>query len=361
MRLLMTSMLIYLCLSTIADAKVLFKASVTKDGPSGIFTMADDGSNIAPLIGPDGSGPGYARWSPNGKKILFKKFEIGVGRAFFLMNLDGTDQQQLTIRDKRLNSEYDGGEFSPDGTAIVFSYTHYVEIPGGRGPKVALQIFYLKDNRIETIADDTRATAKDWSPDGKNIVFATGRSIGGGGTTLWIIRANGTNLRPLIPEPAADPAGLIVHRWYPKWSPDGQKILYTEKEYIWETFRDEENNRNIIALIHKAHRYLIRSKNVGSTVQELKIPKDLECMSMDWMDDGKSVIFCAHQVQLNTRPVIGEGRPRGIIYKYDLATSEITQLTHNSWYYETVDWISDDVLSVTPLGKKKVRWGMLKQ
>lgn len=93
LRLLTVSLFIFLSFGVIATAKILFKTS------SGIYTM-DDGSNITTLT--EGEQAGYARWNPNGKKILFRKQvrnAIGTGYAgyaFFLMDTDGTNQQQIT-------------------------------------------------------------------------------------------------------------------------------------------------------------------------------------------------------------------------------------------------------------------------
>lgn len=89
----------------------------------------------------------------------------------------------------------------------------------------------------------------------------------------------------------------------------------------------------------------------------MNIPPNLHGGSLDWMgEDGKSVIFTARPVLLDViRPAGPEQNFH--IYKYDLETDALTQLTHDSLDYDTVDWISDDVLSVSPAGKKRTQWG----
>ncbi|MDE0637354.1 MAG: hypothetical protein OXI43_16070 [Candidatus Poribacteria bacterium] len=49
------------------------------------------------------------------------------------------------------------------------------------------------------------------------------------------------------------------------------------------------------------------------------------------------------------------------IYKYHLRTDELVPLTKHPGYDNEVDWIRDDVLPVTPQGKKKVTWGTIKK
>ena len=50
--------------------------------------------------------------------------------------------------------------------------------------------------------------------------------------------------------------------------------------------------------------------------------------------------------------VLPDQHPPANIYKYHIPTGEITQLTDHPGMDGTLDWISDDVLSVTPQGKK---------
>ena len=80
------------------------------------------------------------------------------------------------------------------------------------------------------------------------------------------------------------------------------------------------------------------------------------------MDEGKSVVFSARAgIPLN-EPLRGDiDIPPCYVYKYHIPTGEITQLTNDPGWDQTIDWISDDVLPVTPQGKKKVTWGEIKQ
>ena len=69
------------------------------------------------------------------------------------------------------------------------------------------------------------------------------------------------------------------------------------------------------------------------------------------MENGKSIVFSAVEVKLNA-PGKGMLHPYHI-YKYDIATGRRTRLSEQTWENPSLDWISDDVLPVSPAGKKK--------
>ncbi|RKU09001.1 hypothetical protein C6501_15755 [Candidatus Poribacteria bacterium] len=345
-----------LLLSTAAHAKIVF--SSTREGVPGIYVMDDDGSNQTLLTESEKLRPRSCTWSRDGKHILFKKSirdagrdEEGVwrvisGSVLFLMNPDGTNIRQLTEND---GSSIGRTSFSPDGTSIVFN--RIVRIDNKEKPSIT--VLNIETGKMKAIAD-INANFCDWSPDGKHIIFSKPLAVGGGGNTIWIMGADGHNPRPLVPEPPA--GGVVIHRWKQRWSPDGKKIVFTQREYTWEPIPNVG-----IALIDKAHRYMICDRN-GENIKRLQIPKDWYPVSIDWMDDGKSVVFCAEPGTPLNEPI-----PRGFvfppanIYKYHIETHVITQLTDDLGNDGTVDWISDDVLPVSPRGKKKVTWGALKK
>ncbi len=334
-----------LVLSTVADAKIVF--SSTRDGVKGIYVMDDDGSNQTLLTESKELRPYPSCWSPDGKQIAFKRrVKRRSNFVVFLMNPDGTNIRQLTEND---GSSIGRVSFSPDGKSIVFNRIVRID----NKEKYSITVLNIETGKTKEIAD-INVNFCDWSPDGKHIIFSKPLAVGGGGNTIWIMGADGHNPRPLIPEPAA--GEVVIHRWRQRWSPDGKKIVFTQREYTWEKIPNVGT-----ALIDKAYRYMICDRN-GENVRQLRIPKDWRPLSVDWMDDGKSVVFSAFVgIPLNEPILRGFVFPPANIYKYHISTGERTQLTDHPGEDETVDWISDDVLSVTPQGKKKVTWGALKK
>ena len=339
-----TLCLLLLFLSNGASAKIVF--SSTRDGVKGVYVMDDDGSNQRPLIESEKLEPYPNSWSPDGKHILFKNRVQWNGRSvLFLMNPDGTNIRQLTPDDDRYIGKC---SFSPDGKSIVFNTLVRV----GNNDEGSITVLNIETGKMKKIAD-INATYCDWSPDGKHIIFSGSLAVGGGGNTIWIMDADGHNPRRLIPP---QDGAVVVHQWKARWSPDGQKIVFTQREYTWEKIEGLGT-----ALINKAHRYIICDRN-GGNIKRLQIPKEWSPNSIDWMDDGKSVVFSAYDgIPLN-KPILHDFVfPPANIYKYHIKTHVITQLTNHPGKDSTLDWISDDVLSVTPQGKKKVTWGKLKQ
>ncbi len=97
-------------------------------------------------------------------------------------------------------------------------------------------------------------------------------------------------------------------------------------------------------------------------IQKLSIPRDWICYGIDWMDDGKSVVFTARADMPMDKPRPPDFVfPPCYVYKYNIETREITQLTDDPGWDQTIDWISDDVLPVSSKDKKKVTWGKLKR
>jgi len=62
-----------------------------------------------------------------------------------------------------------------------------------------------------------------WSPDGNRLVFD---GNGTRGSQLWVVDADGTNLRQLTPTPDGCPNGNCTEAVNPAWSPDGRTIAY---------------------------------------------------------------------------------------------------------------------------------------
>ena len=330
-------LLMLLVFGTVADAKIVFDSY--RDGVQGIYVMDDDGSNETLLLTGDRWTTFPWCWSPDGQQILFEDRNGDLA----LMRPDGTNIRKLGgLPDKAYIGRV---SFSPDSQSIVFDMI--VEIDDKE--KKSVNVLNIETGQLEKIADVV-ASFCDWSPDGKSIVYSDQGVVGGGGGTLWIMGSDGHRPRKLLPPPALGKFKA------PRWSPDGTQIVYLHDEYVWEP-----RGKFGLELIYKAHRYLICDRN-GKNIKRLRIPKDWRPLQIDWMDNGKSVVFSAYVgIPLNEPAPPRDQFPPSNIYKYHLRTHVITRLTNHPGEDETLDWISDDVLLVTPRGKKKVTWGALKK
>ena len=98
------------------------------------------------------------------------------------------------------------------------------------------------------------------------------------------------------------------------------------------------------------------------TSKQLRIPKDWFPIQIDWMDDGESVVFSAYVgIPLDVPLPPSDQYPPSNIYKYNIQTTEITQLTNHPGEDDSLDWISDDALPVSSKGKMATQWGWYKK
>ena len=149
-----------------AQARIAFHSN--RDGNSEIYVMDADGENLQRLTNqPDSDF--HPSWSPDGKWIAF-----------------------LSRRDQVRSKHGIGAEI-------------YVMDAGGQNPQ------RLTDNPHDDYCPS-------WSPDGKQIAFA---SVRDGNTDIYVIDADGENEQRLTENPLYD--------YSPSWSPDGERIVFTAR------------------------------------------------------------------------------------------------------------------------------------
>ncbi|MCG9127408.1 PD40 domain-containing protein [Candidatus Poribacteria bacterium] len=335
--------------STMTDAKILF--TVRHDihkGDEGVYVMDDNGDNVTQLRRNEIREKYESRWAINGELIGLMIYHSHFG-GLYLMNPDGSNIQKF-IGPKELKADLGKFAFSPDGNYIVFSMIQEINRKNVR----SVRVINIKTRKIKKIADDLNIAQLDWSPDGKYIIFSTPVQLGGerAGNSIYIMDADGDNIREVLAPPIGDE--LNIGRWAPKWSSDGRYFVYRQIDYTWE-----ERKPEIVSMITKAFRYFIADKD-GNTVKRLNIPIDISCIDIDWMDDDKSIVFTGRKAALNELPLGWGENPPHTIYKYNIKTGEMKRLTDFEGDHFYIDWISDDVLSVSPEGKKPTQWGTIK-
>lgn len=211
-----------------------YEPSVSPDGKSIAFTTYRYGGWKIAISDLDGGSarrvtmdPQYvydASWSPDGKKLVYRRIVNNGGAYFrgngdvFVINTDGTGNRNLTADD---SEHARNPSFSPDGAHVIYDAfvgedLHVVRINADGRQKQRLP------------AAGLHAFAPSWSPDGQWIAHM--RQGNDGYTDAWVMRPDGSDARNLTKSrsnnlPAI--ADRIPHWQYgTHWSPDGEWIAF---------------------------------------------------------------------------------------------------------------------------------------
>jgi TolB protein len=127
-------------------------------------------------------------------------------KEIYIADYDGENQRRVTTGfSLNINSAW-----SPDGRSLA--YTSYI-----RGlPNIFVSHIY-QGTRDELTKSSGNNTLPAWSPDGTRIAFSSTRDHSGN-TEIYVMNADGSNLRRLTNNPAIDTT--------PTWSPTGTQIAF---------------------------------------------------------------------------------------------------------------------------------------
>jgi Tol biopolymer transport system component len=211
----------------------------------GIAIINVNGDSLVHLTYGRGLSP---HWSPDGKRILFWS-----GQKIWTIKIDGTDEKVL-ISNAKMIGEADWSPVNPN--QLVCSGLWYWGYDTSRAESLFTEAIFICDtlgnNRFllfKSPLSASYARNPEWSPDGKKVVFS-GRlknQDGWNGPQIYVINADGTNLKQLTTEGGDQPY----------WSWDAKKIVYlrfnwwinpeedTRNGYLWVMDADGSNKKQI--------------------------------------------------------------------------------------------------------------------
>jgi dipeptidyl aminopeptidase/acylaminoacyl peptidase len=248
------------------------------------------------------------RWSPDGKWLAFQG-RVGEKHGLLLARPDGSEVTTLVEKMEGTNSPLPGAgqdvTWSPDGKQIAFISATPDEraADAGGDPMVISRYLYkpdagegmtrFNDNQrlhifsVDVASKQVRQLTQgiydehsiDWSPDGKEILFASNREPNQDeffNYDIFALNVADGSIRRLT--------ATEYNEYEPLWSPDGKHIIYrgtkrglTDREttmedtHVWMMNADGSNRREIGALIDNrqgAPHWAPDSNAVYFTVQE---------------------------------------------------------------------------------------------
>ncbi len=190
-----------------------FDATWSPDGTRIAFRSERNGESEIWLMNADGSGQhrvarGIApAWSPDGSKIAYASPGSPTGfpsSGISIMNADGSGQHRLP--------HTNGGEYpswSPDGKRIAFNSN----LSGDH----VMYIVDVDGSHVVDLSGVGEGWQVDWSPDGRSILFTSHRDHPDNYTDIYVMRPDGSGVRPLT----------HIRGYTPAWSPDGSHIVFS--------------------------------------------------------------------------------------------------------------------------------------
>ncbi len=155
-------------------------------GRDGIYTVNIDGGNYAQITQNDTRRENEEpQWSPDGTKLVFQIVSETAGSAIFTVNLDGTDERQLT-------------PYGLDAGRSLIVFESYTDSPP---PGVSTNVFTVRPDGTDLTqitqneGGEVNSTNPAWAPDGTKIVFAqTPGSRGLGYSDVFTMNADGSGI-----------------------------------------------------------------------------------------------------------------------------------------------------------------------
>jgi Tol biopolymer transport system component len=142
-----------------------------------------------------------------------------------------TEATQLTHGDGE-DEYYCDAEFSPDGGQLVLC-----AYPGADSNGVS--IMDLESWSVTPLTSLRFSLEPSWSPTGDEMVFVSAPVDSGVNCfAIWTLRVRDRKLRQLT-----FPSNCRTRGQYPRYSPDGEHIVWTHDKQLWIMGRDGANAR----------------------------------------------------------------------------------------------------------------------
>lgn len=162
------------------DGTRLVFARQDSTGATHLIVMDAAGGNERPLTGGPGS-DGHASWSPDGSTIVFEHSDIGVGSQIRTVPASGGASAALTA-----GTADSAPSFSPDGSQVVFASGPAIQIMDASG---------ANRHALTAPGANLRDSEPAFAPDGTQIVFERYSHAAPPTSPLLVMNADGSHRR----------------------------------------------------------------------------------------------------------------------------------------------------------------------
>ncbi len=164
---------------------------------------------------------GLARWTPDGRRIVFTSDRTGAPQLFEIAEEGGAPRR---IRENRA-TEYQSDP-SPDGERLAF-------LSNLEGPERLM----VQDRRTGAVRELVRHGPQTifgnphWSPDGRSITYSSNEHFG---HQIYVLEVPTGREKRLSP--------IATGGCEPRWSRDGKKVVYVSRGHLLPTSRLVEHD-----------------------------------------------------------------------------------------------------------------------
>jgi len=223
------------------DGKLVAFELMVRDNVFEIWTVKADGTDPQKLLACPGAPcvqVGVPAWSPDGRQLAFGRLVNPSGNyqddhlTIEVLDLATRESHVIAIAPATGTEaeEYVNARWSPDGKQIVFVINRYATPPTNEsllGSSIAVvKTDGSEADRPRVLTDAAMfGSHPDWSPDGKRIVFIT-HGLGfdadaAKASNLYTIHPDGTGMTQVTRFGDND-----TRVGTPSWTPDGSRILF---------------------------------------------------------------------------------------------------------------------------------------
>lgn len=204
---------------------ILYASSLVEGFVQNVYRIDSDGRNLKSF----GEGR-LPVWSPDGSKIAFVTDD-----GLRVMKSDGGEMVLLAdlaeIAPLATERQLNATAWSPDGGAIAFEVTAFVQTPSilDAYPDMSINGIWAVNTDGSGLRQLAKGAGEDsclaWSPDSQRIAFV---SCGSDGKwDVWLTRVDGSHLERLT---ASNSIEFDL-----SWSPDGSKLAFASRGWLDET------------------------------------------------------------------------------------------------------------------------------